>query len=46
VNDRRIYGYGTPRWEYATGDPAPVTPDNPTRDTLRKGDVGEDVAEL
>ena len=46
VNDKRIYGYGIPRWEYATGDPTPIITDNPTRDTLRKGDVGEDVAEL
>ena len=47
--DKRIYGYGIPRWEFATGSvnyPEPVIPINTTRDTLRKGDVGEDVAEL
>ena len=47
LNDGRIYGYGRPRWNLASGggsQPTP-TPVNPTT-MLRLGSKGDDVREL
>ena len=50
LNNRNIYGYGRPMWQYATGTYVPpsqnTTPSTPTMATLRKGSTGEAVRQL
>lgn len=56
INDKRIYGYGIPRWEYASSSASPTVAENEpvtsttttmnTNQILRYGDMSEAVQTL